>query len=233
VITIHHIEGRRSERVVWLLEELGGIPYKLEFITGDVPGSLLRLEPIHEMRMTPIVQDGDLTIVESGAILEYLLSKYGKSSPLRPREGTAEFAHYLEFMHFAEGTAMARVVLDFSLRPLLEKTGESYPTLKLPGLAASRTQSERILYFADNVLAKRRYFAGDQFTAADIMMHFPLKMGAAVATRSTVAIGEMYRTDHAYLDRFPNVKRFLVEVMGRPAWKRTVERTLPAGPPPM
>ncbi|MGH9888337.1 MAG: glutathione S-transferase family protein [bacterium] len=229
MITIHHIEGRRSERVAWLLEEIGGIPYKLEFIQGDVPGSLLRLEPVHEMRMTPIVQDGDLTIIESGAILEYLLSKYGKDSPLRPREGTAEFAHYLEFMHFAEGSAMARIVLDL----MLSRMGGTDPMPKLPGLAGSRTQSERVMYFADNVLGTRRYFAGDRFTAADIMMHFPLKLGAAIASKAPVVIADVYRTDHAYYDRFPNVKRFMKEVMERPAWKRTVETTLPIGPPSM
>jgi glutathione S-transferase len=74
LITIQHIEGRRSERVVWLLEELGGVPYELEFVTGDVLGSLLRIESVHELRAAPIVQDGETTIIESGAILEYLLA---------------------------------------------------------------------------------------------------------------------------------------------------------------
>ena len=229
MITIHHIEGRRSERVVWLLEEIGGIPYKLEFVTGDVLRSLLRLEPVHEMRMTPIVQDGELTIIESGAILEYLLAEHAKGSPLRPREGTRELARYLEFMHFAEGTAMARILLDFTLRRL----GTSDPMPALPGLAGSRSQSERVMYFADHVLDERRFFAGDAFTAADIMMHFPMKLGAAVATKAQFVIGDVYRTDHAYLDPFPNVKRWLKEVMPRPAWERTVEVTLPAGPPAM
>ena len=229
MITIHHIEGRRSERVAWLLEEIGGIPYKLEYITGDVPGSLLRLEPIHAMRMTPIVEDGELVIIESGAILEVLLSKYAKGSVLRPPEGTPEFVHYLEFMHFAEGSAMARIVLDFMLR----MTGATDPMPRMPGLAGSRSQSERVMYFADNVLAQRRYFAGGRFTAADIMMHFPMKLGAASAAKATVAVGDLYRLDHEYLDRFPNVKRWLVEVTARPAWKRTVEATMPNGPPPM
>lgn len=227
MITIHHIEGRRSERVVWLLEELGGIPYKLEFKTGDVMGSLLQLEPVHEMRMAPIVQDGDLTIVESGAILEWLLAKYGAGSPLRPREGTAEHAHYLEFMHFAEGTAMARILLDVTLG----RVGAKDPMPALPGLAGSRTQTERVLHFADNVLAARRYFAGERFTAADIMMHFPMKLGVAVAARIPIAIGELYKTDFPHAERFPNVKRWLAEVMARPAWTRTVVVTLPAGPP--
>ncbi len=82
-IVIHHIEGRRSERVAWLLEELG-VPYELDFIQGDIFGSLLALEKHHEMRMAPIVHIGDVVMVESAAILEYLLSKYGKGSTLRP-----------------------------------------------------------------------------------------------------------------------------------------------------
>ena len=90
MIMIRHIEGRRSERIAWLLEELG-IPYELDYIAGDVPGSLLALEQHHEMRMTPIVEDGDVVMVESSAIIEYLLAKYGKGSSLRPAEDAAEY----------------------------------------------------------------------------------------------------------------------------------------------
>ncbi len=110
-IVIRHIEGRRSERVAWLLEELG-IPYELDFIQGDILGSLLALEKHHEMRMTPIVHIGDVVMVESGAILEYLLAKYGKGSGLRPAEDAPEFPAYLEFLHFAEGTALAKTIAD-------------------------------------------------------------------------------------------------------------------------
>ena len=110
-IVIHHIEGRRSERVAWLLEELG-VPYELDFIQGDIFGSLLALEKHHEMRMAPIVHIGDVVMVESAAILEYLLSKYGKGSTLRPTEDSAEFPAYLEFLHFAEGTALAKIIAD-------------------------------------------------------------------------------------------------------------------------
>ena len=88
-IVIRHIEGRRSERVAWLLEELG-VPYELDFIQGDIFGSLLALEKHHEMRMTPIVHIGDVVMVESAAILEYLLAKYGKGSGLRPERRLAQ-----------------------------------------------------------------------------------------------------------------------------------------------
>lgn len=127
----------------------------------------MRIEPVHEMRMAPVLEDADLVLVESGAIIEYILATYSPDSPLRPREGTREFARYLEFMHFAEGSAMSRILLDF----LLDMLGTTQP---IPGLAGTRTQSQRVLHFADYVLGERRYFAGSEFTAADIMMHFPL-----------------------------------------------------------
>jgi glutathione S-transferase len=136
---------------------------------------------------------------------------------------------YLEFMHFAEGTAMARAVLDMSLR----RANATDPLPKLPGLAGSRSQSERVMYFADHVLGTRRYFAGDEFTPADIMMHFPMKLGAVTGSNADVAVGELNGTEHAHLERWPNVKRFLKDVTARPAWKRTVQATMPAGPPAM
>lgn len=231
MITIYHIEGRRSERVAWLLEELG-LPYELEFIQGDILGSLLALEPYHEMRMTPIVKDGDVVMVESAAILEYLLAKYGKGSGLRPAEDSPAFPAYLEFLHFAEGTAMAKILSDTLTKALLPE-GAPRPGPQLPGLAGSRTGSQRILHYADNTLARRRYFAGDDFTAADIMMHFPLKLGAPVASGEAISIAGSLRTDHAYLDAFPNVKRYLVAMADRPAFQRAMQTTMPKGPPAM
>jgi glutathione S-transferase len=233
MIKIYHIEGRRSERVAWLLEEIGGVPYELDYIPGDILGSLLKLEETHETRMAPIVQDGDLVIIESGAILEYLLAKYANGSPLRPSEDSPDFPRYLQFMHYAEGTAMARIVLDWILRGPLKSAGVDSPFPKLPGVAGSRTESERVMYFVENELARSRYFAGENFSAADIMMHFPLKMGAAVASKAEMKMPDMYRTDNAYLDQFPNTKRFLIDMHNRPAFQRALQRAIPNGPPPM
>jgi glutathione S-transferase len=103
-------------------------------------------------------------------------------------------------MHYAEGTAMARLFSEWILRGPLKSAGLDSPFPKLPGLAGSRTESERVMFFVENVLAQRRYFAGENFTAADIMMHFPLKMGAAVATKTEIKMSDMYRTDRAYLE---------------------------------
>ncbi len=235
MITIRHIEGRRSERVAWLLEELG-LPYELDFIGGDVPGSLLALEQHHEMRMTPIVQDGDVIMVESSAILEYILARYAKGSSLRPAEDAREFPAYLEFLHFAEGTAMQKITADGLSRALeraRRKLGNFKETPQLPGLAASRTGSQRILHYCENTLAKRPYFAGDQFTAADIMMHFPLKLGTPAAAQVNANIREIQTQDAPYWDTFPQVKDFMLRMAARPPFQRAMATTMPNGPPNM
>ena len=236
MIVIRHIEGRRSERVAWLLEELG-VPYELDFIQGDILGSLVALEKHHEMRMTPIVEDGDVVMVESGAIVEHLLLKHGKGSGLRPPENSPSFPAYLEFLHFAEGTAMAKIMADVTERRLtkvIEDAGVTPPPkLSIPGLAGTRSGAQRVLHYAENTLAKRPYFAGAEFTAADIMMHFPLKIGAPIAAGVDFNIKLIQRTDNAYLDAFPHVKRFLERMAARPAFQRAMQTTMPKGAPAM
>ena len=236
MIVIRHIEGRRSERVAWLLEELG-VPYELDFIQGDILGSLVALEKHHEMRMTPIVEDGDVVMVESSAILEYLLHKYGKGSSLRPAPDSPNFPAYLEFLHFAEGTALAKIMVDATERRLtkvIEDAGVTPPPkLSIPGLAGTRTGAQRVLHYADNTLAKRPYFAGSEFTAADIMMHFPLKLGAPVASGTDFNIRMIQSTDHAYFAPFPHVKRWIDRMAARPAYQRAMQTTMPKGPPAM
>jgi glutathione S-transferase len=235
MIMIRHIEGRRSERIAWLLEELG-IPYALGYIAGDVPGSLLALEQYHEMRMTPIVEDGDLAMVESSAIIEYLLLKYGKGSSLRPAESSPEFPAYLEFLHFAEGTAMQKIIAD-QLGRALEKARRKFGDFKepprLPGLAGSRSGAQRVLHYAENTLARRPYFAGEQFTAADIMMHFPLKLGAPAAAQVPANIAQIQTLDGDYWNAFPRVKDFMFRMSQRPAFQRAMKATMPNGPPNM
>ena len=233
MIMIRHIEGRRSERVAWLLEELG-IPYALDFIGGDVMGSLMALEQHHEMRMTPIVEDGDVVMVESSAILEYLLARYGKGSGLRPVEDAPEFPAYLEFLHFAEGTAMQKITADRlgqQLEKALRKTTEYREPPKLPGLAGSRSGAQRVMHYAENTLAKRPYFAGSAFTAADIMMHFTIKLGVPAATRSAADIKQIQTTDAPYWEEFPKLKDFMQRMAARPAVQRAMASTMPNGPP--
>ena len=235
-IVIHHIEGRRSERVAWLLEELE-VPYELDFIQGDIVGSLLALEKHHEMRMAPIVHIGDVVMVESAAILEYLLAKHGKGSGLRPKKRSPEFPAYLEFLHFAEGTAMAKIIVDVTERRMgkaLKDAGLEVPAaIKLPGLAGSRTGAQRVMHYAENTLSTRPYFAGDRFTAADIMMHFPLKLGAPVAAGADFSVKDILSGEKDYLGAFPNVRDFMQRISARPAFERAMKATMPNGPPAM
>lgn len=219
MLTIYHIEGRRSERAAWLLEELG-VPYQLEFKVGDPLGSIQALDDVHVMRAAPVLRDGDLLIQESGAILEYILLKHGNGR-FRPKESSSDFARYLEFMHFAEGSAMARMLIDVVVR-----TGQGPETP--PHVMGN---SGKVMKFCEARLGEAPYFAGDEFTAADIMMHFPMKIGPGLMAGRPASIKNMQRLDHDYLDAYPNIKAFLTRVQARPAFERAMKSTMPAGPP--
>jgi len=223
VLVIHHIEGRRSERVAWLCEELG-LPYELRYITGDIMGSLMALEQAHVMRMAPILQDGDVTLVESGAILEYILARYG-GGRLQPKPASADFPAYVQWMHFAEGTGMFRGMME---RLVLQLARENPPPdtqfLYIGG-------SARVLRFAEDQLGRTTYFAGEAFTAADIMMHFPLRM-AGLATIGVIEVTPLFHDDRRGLAPYPKVNAFLDRIASRPAYRRAMAATMPNGPPP-
>jgi glutathione S-transferase len=222
MLTIHHIEGRRSERVAWLCEELG-LPYELKYIAGDVMGSLVALEQAHVMRMAPILEDGAVKIVESGAILEYILARYGDGQ-LRPAEDSPDFPAYLQWLHFAEGTGMFRGMME---RLIWELAGDTPPAhlafIYIGG-------SERVLRAANATLSKTPYFAGPDFTAADIMMHFPMRM-AGLATQGIIEVTPLFNDDRRGLEPFPAIRAFLDRMAARPAFQRAMAATMPNGPP--
>lgn len=223
-LVIHHIEGRRSERVAWLCEELG-LPYELRYVPGDVMGSLVALERAHPMRMAPVLEDGPVRMVESAAILEYLLLRYGKGE-LRPADDSPEIADYLQWLHFAEGSGMFRGMIE---RMIFQLAGDAPPAaVAFIYVGGSR----RVLTFAEQALAKRPYFAGDAFSAADIMMHFPLRL-APLAMRRITAVTPLFHDDRGGLEEFPHVNAFLDRMAARPAFQRAMQRTLPSGPPAM
>jgi glutathione S-transferase len=205
MLKIHHIEGRRSERIAWLMEELG-LPYELSFKLGDVPGSLMAMDGVHAMRMAPIVEDEGQVLVESGAITEYLLAKHG-GGRMVPKAGTPDHLNYLIFMHFAEGSAAPRLLPPFFAR---FRGGEPD--------AQQMAAAGRVMSFVEAELAQRPYFGGDQFTGADIMMHFPMKLAVSL-----------------YRDRtlYPAMSAWFDKVTARPAFKAAMARALPNGPPSM
>lgn len=202
-ITIYHLEGRRSERIVWLMEELE-LPYELVYTRGDLGASMAAIRALgHEMPMAPTVVYGDQIIVESGAIIEMILDRHAPDK-LKPALDSAQYPTYLMWMHYAEGSLAARLFSDYRV------WGIQPPTARSP-----LVDSEAVVQFADNFLAENPWFGGDEFSAADIMMMFPLN----VATNLGLV-------DEA---QFPAVAAWKVKAMARPAYQRMIEKARPDG----
>lgn len=210
-IVIYHAEGRRSERVVWLCEELG-IPYELKFRRSDVAGSFEDIFAVNPgMRVAPTVFYNGELLVESGAILQFIMDRNG-GSRLMPPVNSPDYASYLRFMHYAEGTLASDVVADYRVARATDG--------KAPR-GEKETDGQRAMRFAEDFLAKHPYFAGNEFTAADIMMVFPI----SYAIRMNVA-------DPA---KYPHVAAWQQKVEDRPAFKRMLAIARPDGrvaPPP-
>jgi glutathione S-transferase len=180
MITVHHLNNSRSQRVLWLLEELG-LPYRIEHYqrnatTNLAPPELLKVHPLGK---SPVITDGDITVAETGAVIEYLVDRAG--GRLRPASGTPEHRRYTYWLHFAEGSAMSPLLLTlilgrirksgpFFARPIARKIADGVlDTFVKPNI-------ERQLAFMDAELAQRAWFAGPEFSAADVMMSFPLEV---------------------------------------------------------
>jgi glutathione S-transferase len=185
MITVHHLENSRSQRILWLLEELG-VPYELKRYARD-PQTMLapaELRAVHPLGKSPVITDDGRTVAESGAIVEYLVMRYGNGR-LMPAPDTPERLRYTYWLHYAEGSAMAPL--------LLKLIFERLPRGPMPGLLrplvrriAGRVQSAFVdpqiklhLDYLESELGRSVWFAGNEFTAADIQMSFPVEAAAA------------------------------------------------------
>jgi glutathione S-transferase len=208
-LTIYHIEGRRSERIVWVCEELG-IPYKLEYKQGDIVGSM---KTIHEvsplMPVAPTVRIGDQVMVESGAIIELILAREGKGR-LHPAVNSPDYPYYLQWMHFAEGSFASRVIADYRVALIQGKPKTPEGTYKL-------VDTEAVLKFMEDYLSRHPYFGGAEFSAADIMMLFPTNITEAFNV--------------ADLSAYPHILAWRTNVQSRPAYKRMLAAARPNGVP--
>jgi glutathione S-transferase len=202
-ITIYHLEGRRSERIVWLMEELG-LPYTLEFKRGDLAGSMAAIRAINPgMPVAPTVKIGDQVVVESGAIIETIINRYAPGK-LTPPLASADYPEHLKWMHYAEGSLASRVIADYrvwQIRP---------PTARSP-----LVDSEAVVQYAEDYLGKHPWFGGSEFSAADIMMFFPLNFATALNIVDK--------------NQFPNVAAWRAKIEARPAFIRTRAKALPDG----
>lgn len=212
MIIVHHLNNSRSQRILWLLEELN-LPYEIKRYERDKKTMLAppELKLVHPLGKSPVITDGATTVAESGAIVEYLVNKYGPH--LKPKADTTESLRYTYWLHFAEGSAMPPLLLTlifntiekapvpFFIKPILRgvskkvKTGFINPNLK------------GNFSFIEAELGQNEWFAGPEFTAADIQMSFPMEAASARSSQ----LG-------------PNSLEFLKKIHSRPAYKKALER---------
>jgi glutathione S-transferase len=220
VITLHHLERSRSQRVLWLLEELE-VPYDIVRYQRD-PKTVLappELQKIHPLGKSPVITDGEVTVAESGAILEYLVEHHG-TGRLAPAIGTPERLRYQYFMHYAEGSLMPPLLvaficsrikgapLPFFVKPIARKIADRI------GQQFVEPNVQRHIAFLEAELAKSQWFAGDELTAADIQMSYPVE---ALFSRGPQG------------EQMPRLRAFLERARERPAYQRALAKGGPAG----
>ena len=214
MITVHHLENSRSQRVLWLLEELG-LRYDVRRYARDRKTLYAppELALVHPLGKSPVITDGDITVAESGAIVEYLIDTHGQGR-LRPAPGTAEQRRYTYWLHFSEGSLMPPMLMKLVFDKVREAPVPFFVKPVVRGVADKVTASyiapnlTRLLAFMENELATRPWFAGDEFTAADIQMSYPIEAAQA----------------RAVLDkRHPALQQWLARIQSRPAYRRALE----------
>ena len=211
MITVHHLDNSRSQRVLWLLEELD-LAYDIKHYKRDRKTMLAppELRQVHPLGKSPVVTDGPRTLAESGAVLEYLVGAHGKGRLVPKTE--EDRLRYTYWMHFAEGTAMSPLLIK-----LIFDRVRKAPLLVRPVANAIANQVmgnfvqpniDRQLAYIESELAARAWFAGPEFTAADIQMSFPLEVSA-----SRVGV-----------DKYPHIVAFLKRIHERPAYQRALAK---------
>ncbi len=215
MIVVHHLNNSRSQRILWLLEELG-LPYEIKKYQRD-PKTMLappELRAVHPLGKSPVITDGDITVAESGAIIEYLLETYGEGR-LVPPAGTSDKRRFTYLLHYAEGSAMPPLLLKlvfdkvetspmpFFAKPIAKGIAQKVKSsFIMPNLKAN-------LDFLEGELQQSTWFAGEAFTAADIQISFALE---AAASRGGLDA------------RYPKLSDFLQRIHARPAYQRALER---------
>jgi glutathione S-transferase len=220
MITVHHLNNSRSQRVLWLLEELG-LVYEIRRYQRD-PQTMRappELEMVHPLGKSPVITDGERTIAETGAIVEYIIGTYGEGR-LVPPAGTPERLHYAYWMHYAEGSVMPSLTMKlvisriptapmpFFIRPIARRiAGQIQTAFTDPDIA-------RHISHMDTALRETGWFAGPDLTGADIMMSFPAEAAVTRAGGETAM----------------HLARFVETVHARPAWRQALGRGGPYAP---
>ena len=200
MLVVHHLNDSRSQRILWLLEELGA-PYEIKHYARDASTRLAppELKAVHPLGKSPVITDGDITIAESGAIVDYIVRTYGKGKLGVTGEGP-EAEKYREWLHYAEGSAMLPLMLNMYVARL----GEAGAPLQ-PRIASEMANH---LSYVEGSLAGRDWLMGSAISGADIQMSF---------------VGEVARA-FGQMEKYPNIKRWVETFQARPAYARGLEK---------
>jgi len=200
MLTLHHLNDSRSQRILWLLEELG-TPYELVRYQRNQQTRLAppELARIHPLGKSPVIVDGDIRIAESGAIVDYIIRRYGKGA-MMPAPGSAEYETYNEWLHYAEGSAMLPLMLNLYVSRLKEAGAPLHPRID--------SELANHLGYTDRALQGREFFVGQSLSGADIQMIFVAEM-AKVFDR---------------LAPYGNLSGWLSRMHARPAFQRSIEK---------
>ncbi|MFK7830768.1 MAG: glutathione S-transferase family protein [Congregibacter sp.] len=200
MLTVHHLNNSRSQRVLWLLEELE-VDYSVKNYQRDSETNLAppELIEVHPLGKSPVITDGEHTIIESGAIIDYIVRHYGNGR-LTPTPDTAAYESYLQWMHYAEGSAALPLMLKMYTGRLPDGGAALQPRI--------HSELDNHLGFMNQALEQRDWFVDDTFSAADIQLSFVPQVGKLLYG----------------LDSFPNLEAFLLRIHARSAYKRAIER---------
>jgi glutathione S-transferase len=206
MLTVHHLGKSQSERIVWLCEELE-IPYELKRYSRDTQTMLAPpdYKALHPIGAAPVITDGDIALAESGAVVEYIIATYGEGR-LALRAGDPDFAQFIYWFHFANGTLQANMGRLMILNRL--KLADDNPILH-----ATKARVDRAFDLVDARAREAEYLAGSTFTSADIMNGFSL---------TTMRYFQPYD-----LARCPNVLKYLARIGARPAYQRAMDKSDP------
>jgi len=200
MIIVHHLNDSRSQRILWLLEELG-LPYEIKPYQRDAQTRLAppELKKIHPLGKSPVITDGNRTIIESGAIIDYVIRRHGNGR-LQPAPETPEYDEYVQWMHYAEGSAMLPLMLNLYAGRLGEAAAPLMP--RIEGEIANH------LSYVDSALKGRQFLVGDALTGADVQMSFVGEVAGAFGKRA----------------EYPSLDTWTKRLHERPAFKKALER---------
>ncbi len=200
MLVVHHLNNSRSQRIIWLLEELE-LEYQIEFYLRDFESNLAppELAHIHPLGKSPMLTDAECTIIESGAIIDYIIRNYGRGR-LAPAVGSKAYEEYVQWLFYGEGGAVVPLVLKLYTGRLPDGGAALQPRIT--------SELDKHLGYLNTALEGVNWFVGNEFTAADIQLTFVIQVARMVYS----------------LETFPNLERFLTAITARDAYKRALER---------